>query len=115
MMIDEKLVVCKKHAVYPWDNKDIAPYPGPVLEELPGMNYREKSLLSPIKLMSKMVRKGSHGIGSRMGYYEVSGKIWIEHNFEFAQMVFWGTLGSFFVDNANRSHSRIFLFCVVRI
>lgn len=83
-----KIVVCNAHR-----KKQGVPsfvYPGPPFSL--ELNYRERSCLSPIKIMSQTTRKLS---SSRVfcGHYEVSGSIWTRHNLEFAQMLYGGALG----------------------
>lgn len=60
-----------------------------------GLNYRELSILSPIKLMTQITRKGTLSTG-RIGHYELKGSMFTTHNYEFAEMAYGGTLGLFF-------------------
>ncbi|KAI8635865.1 hypothetical protein BD408DRAFT_125582 [Parasitella parasitica] len=76
-------------------------FPGKELEITKQLNYRELSMLSPIKLMSKMTRKKS-GFHGRLGHYELSGDVYIKFNYEFASMLYQGSSSLFFIDNANR-------------
>lgn len=61
----------------------------PIVKKL---KYREKSILSPIKLMSQMTRKSAVYRG-RIGHYELKGYVQLKHNYEFASMAYGGTLG----------------------
>lgn len=61
-----------------------------------GLNYRELSILSPIKLMTQITRKGTLGKAARIGHYEVNGTMFTTHNFEYAEMAYGGSLGLFF-------------------
>ncbi|KAI8364142.1 uncharacterized protein BYT42DRAFT_506498 [Radiomyces spectabilis] len=92
---DGGVVVCKKHqscAIEP-----VYVYPGPTIAMVNGLNYRERSALSPVKIMSQITRKRAITSG-RVGHYELAGSLWMRHNYEFAQMMYEGTLGMFYQD-----------------
>ncbi|KAI9273457.1 hypothetical protein EDC94DRAFT_580417 [Helicostylum pulchrum] len=70
-------------------------YPDAIQPLCTGLNYRELSILSPIKLMTQIKRKGALSTG-RIGHYEVKGSVFTTHNYEFAEMAYAGVLGLFF-------------------
>ncbi|EIE88733.1 hypothetical protein RO3G_13444 [Rhizopus delemar RA 99-880] len=91
-------MVCKSHlntAEEEFSNLSMV-YPGDLVPETKDLNYRERSVLSPIKLVSQITRKSTlvHG---RIGHYEVKGPMYTTHNYEFAEMAYGGTLSLFFV------------------
>ncbi|KAG0827569.1 hypothetical protein G6F17_014188 [Rhizopus arrhizus] len=91
-------MVCKAHLVTAesgFSNLSMV-YPGDLIPETKDLNYRERSVLSPIKLMSQITRKStlSHG---RIGHFELKGPMYTTHNYEFAEMAYGGTLSLFFV------------------
>ncbi|KAI9364545.1 hypothetical protein BD770DRAFT_417754 [Pilaira anomala] len=88
-------MVCKKHLKTAEVNFKKFNYPGDLIPETKDLNYREKSALSPIKLMSQITRRSTlrHG---RIGHYEVKGTMYATHNYEFAELCYGGTLGLFF-------------------
>ncbi|KAK4520016.1 60S ribosomal protein L30 [Mucor velutinosus] len=55
------------------------------------LNYREKSILSPVKLMTKMTRKYTRR--GRISHFEISGYVQLKHNYEFGSMLYGGMLG----------------------
>ncbi|KAG1489327.1 hypothetical protein G6F52_013181 [Rhizopus delemar] len=71
-------------------------YPGDLVPETKDLNYRERSVLSPIKLMSQITRKSTlvHG---RIGHHEVKDPMYTTHIYEFAEMAYGVTLSLFFV------------------
>lgn len=71
-------------------------YPGPNIDRYLGgraFSYRERSALSPIKLMSQ-VTQGTSRVRNYCGHYEQTGTIWTGHNLEFTQMLYGGMMGS---------------------
>ncbi|KAL0582512.1 hypothetical protein ABG067_007617, partial [Albugo candida] len=84
------VIVCSSHV----SGAESGPYnyPGPCVEGASALNYRELSMLSPVKIMSQITRKGSISRGI-LGHYSVGGSMWSEHNYEFAQMLYSGSLG----------------------
>ncbi|KAI8636316.1 hypothetical protein BD408DRAFT_323123, partial [Parasitella parasitica] len=65
---------------------------------VPGMNdldYRERSVLSPIKLYSQITRKSTKKHG-RIGHYVMTGSVNTMHNYEFTEMAYGGTLSLYF-------------------
>lgn len=62
------------------------------MQETLDMNYRELSMLSPIKLMSNIVRKRTV-TNARIGHYELSGSIYLRHNYEFPEVAYGGMNG----------------------
>ncbi|KAI9468302.1 MAG: hypothetical protein EXX96DRAFT_464642, partial [Benjaminiella poitrasii] len=56
------------------------------------LNYREKSMLSPIKLMTQMTRKSSIYKG-RIGHYEIKGSLYMKHSYEFPAVAYGGSIG----------------------
>lgn len=50
-------------------------YPGDMIDATKQLSYRERSMLSPIKLMTQMTRKSTLCTG-RIGHYEVKGSIY---------------------------------------
>lgn len=59
------------------------------------MNYRELSVLSPIKLYSQITRKSTLYSG-RIGHFEMKGTFSKAPNFEFAEMAYGGMLSIFY-------------------
>ncbi|KAI8326799.1 hypothetical protein EDC96DRAFT_429602, partial [Choanephora cucurbitarum] len=57
------------------------------------LNYRERSTISPIKIMSRITRCRSN-VRSYCGHYEQSRTTWTEHNLEFLQMLYGGVNGT---------------------
>ncbi|CAO3639536.1 unnamed protein product [Mucor hiemalis] len=94
-----KYMVCSDHIEHTNDeneeNYTIFEYPGDLIPEIKGLNYREKSVLSPIRLMSQVTRKSTLYNG-RIGHYEMKGGVYSTPNCEFAEMAYGGTLGLFF-------------------
>ncbi|KAI8635880.1 hypothetical protein BD408DRAFT_356714, partial [Parasitella parasitica] len=83
-------------------------YPVFIGDLVPGsnnLNYREKSVLSPIKLYSQITRKSTLTRG-RIGHFVMTGSMNRLHNYEFAEMAYGGTLSLFFQrgepDNINK-------------
>lgn len=66
-----------------------------MLPELENLNYREKTVLSPVRLMSQITRKSTlyNGI---IGHYEMRGAVFTTPSYEFAEMAYGGTLGLFY-------------------
>ncbi|KAG1050279.1 hypothetical protein G6F43_007438 [Rhizopus delemar] len=60
-------------------------YPGDLAPETKDLDYRERSVLSPIKLISQITRKSTLVHGG-IGHYEVKGPMYTTHNYEFAEM-----------------------------
>ncbi|KAG1051331.1 hypothetical protein G6F43_006457 [Rhizopus delemar] len=71
-------------------------YSGDLVPETKDLNYRERPVLSPIKLMSQITRKSTlvHG---RIEHYEVKGLMYTTHNYGFAEMTYGGILSLLFV------------------
>ena len=65
---------------------------GDVPESVVNLNYREKSMLSPIKLMSQITRKSTITTG-RIGHYEMKGYVALDSNYEFASVAYGGMIG----------------------
>jgi hypothetical protein len=59
------------------------------------LNYREFSVLSPIKLYSQITRKSTLYSG-RIGHFEMKGTFSKAPNFEFAEMAYGGMLSIFY-------------------
>lgn len=64
---------------------------GDIPRNIKSLNYREKSFLSQVKLMTKMTRKSTRG--GRIGHFEISGYMQLKHNYEFGSMLYGGMLG----------------------
>lgn len=62
---------------------------------LSDLNYRERSVLSPVKLYSQITRKSTLNKG-RIGHYVMTGSMNRLHNYEFAELAYGGTLSLFF-------------------
>jgi hypothetical protein len=63
-----------------------------LIESVKSLNYRERSYLSPIKLISKITKKSALGSG-RYGHYHLGGSLSAVHNYEFSHMLYCGTRG----------------------
>lgn len=68
---------------------------GDTLPETVDLNYREKSTLCPLKLMSQTTRKTTLYSG-RIGHYKLKDSVFNTHNYEFAEMAYGGTLSLFY-------------------
>ncbi|KAG0734881.1 hypothetical protein G6F57_015366 [Rhizopus arrhizus] len=67
-------------------------YPGLDFTETYKLNYRERSVLSPIKIMSQISRK--HSSRNRYcGHYQLTGSVWTAHNLEFIHLLHSGAHG----------------------
>lgn len=87
------IAVCQKHIlrVNPFQLRYCGPNIDPILDDF---DYRKRSALSPIKIMTKITR-GCSQARSYYGHYEQkSGTTWAEHNLEFAQMMYGDLNGS---------------------
>lgn len=92
----DMFVVCALHKNQNRDPPFPLRYPGPNIDrylQAREFTYRERSALSPIKLMSQVTR-GASRTRNFCGYYEQTGTIWTEHNLEFTQMLYGGMIGS---------------------
>lgn len=69
-------------------------YPDPALD-MSDFNFKERSALSPIKLMTQMARSRNRAC-SFVGHYQLSGSIWSRLNQEFSAMLYSGTLSMAF-------------------
>lgn len=66
---------------------------GDIPHSVAKLNYREKSFLSPIKIMSQITRKSTVTSG-RIGHYEMKGYLGLKNNYElFASMAYGGMIG----------------------
>lgn len=88
----EGVVVCKKFCFAQPPFVDIIDYAGDVPPSVLELNYREISMLSPVKLLTQMTRKRTLTNG-KIGHQEIKGSIYMKHSFEFANVVFGGMLG----------------------
>ncbi|CEP09614.1 hypothetical protein [Parasitella parasitica] len=90
------IMVCGKHKKIEESKIVRFAYPGDLVPGLSDLNYRERSILSPVKLYSQITRKSTFRHG-RIGHYVMTGTIsTMHHNYEFAQMAYGGTLSLFF-------------------
>ncbi|KAI8321027.1 hypothetical protein EDC96DRAFT_556060 [Choanephora cucurbitarum] len=80
-------MVCKAHLNTKEEEMPTYAYPGDLIPEVEGLNYRERCVLSPIKLMTQITRKSTL-LNGRIGHYEVSGAVGLKHNYEFAEMAY---------------------------
>ncbi|KAG1044882.1 hypothetical protein G6F43_011384 [Rhizopus delemar] len=62
-------------------------YPGLHFTDSYKLNYRERSALSPVKIMSQISRN------TYCGHYQLTGSVWTEHNLEFIHLVHSGAHG----------------------
>lgn len=75
------------------------------MKEAQALNYRERCILSPIKLMTQITRKSTI-VNGRIGHYELSRAVKLRHNYEFAEMAYGGNLGLFYERTAERKNIR---------
>lgn len=85
-------------------------YLGDVPTVVRKLHYREKSILSPIKLMTQITKKSTLYSG-RIGHYELKGYVGLKHNYEFAGMAYSGTVSLSFrrgayLENVNMGRVR---------
>ncbi|CAO0792295.1 unnamed protein product [Mucor circinelloides] len=88
------VIVCKNcsNLDAPLETKALK-YPGDIPHSVAKLNYREKSFLSPIKIMSQITRKSTVTSG-RIGHYEMKGYLGLKNNYElFASMAYGGMIG----------------------
>ncbi|KAG1038428.1 hypothetical protein G6F43_012689 [Rhizopus delemar] len=88
-------MVCSSHVKCPQDKFLKFEYPGDMLSELENLNYREKTVLSPVRLMTQITRKSTLYNGV-IGHYEMRGAVFTTPSYEFAEMAYGGTLGLFY-------------------
>lgn len=92
------LIVCQKHVE---ENALPLSYPGESISDrmrAQDWNYKERSCLSAIKIMSRLTRKTSSN-STNCGHYQMSGDIWTRLNMEFTQLKYGGSLGIPFIKN----------------
>ncbi|KAI8327322.1 hypothetical protein EDC96DRAFT_453425 [Choanephora cucurbitarum] len=101
-------MVCKAHLNTKEEEMPTYAYPGDWIPEVEGLHYRERCVLSPIKLMTQITQKPTL-LNGRIGHHEVSGAVGLKHNYEFAEMAYGGTLGLFYqrADPANIRKQRV--------
>ncbi|KAI8360680.1 hypothetical protein EDC96DRAFT_553813 [Choanephora cucurbitarum] len=101
--------MCKAHVnmnesrlpTYVYSGYDLIP-------EAQALNYRERCVLSQLKLMTQITRNSTL-LNGRIGHYEVSGAVSLKHNYELAEMAYNGTLNLFYQrgDLANIRKQRV--------
>ncbi|KAG2210441.1 hypothetical protein INT47_002383 [Mucor saturninus] len=90
-----KYMVCAVHLKTEEESFPRPVYPGDTLNETVNLNYRKKSALSPLKLMSQITRRATLYNG-RIEHYELKGAMFNTHNYEFAELAYGGTLSLFY-------------------
>lgn len=65
---------------------------GYIAVQVSKLNYREKSILACVQLMSQITRESTIASG-RIGHFELAGYIQLKHCYEFANMIYGGMLG----------------------
>ncbi|CEP07171.1 hypothetical protein, partial, partial [Parasitella parasitica] len=87
----DEIVVCRQHVRgMPFVQNSTGPNIDDMLLEL---NYRERSAISHIQIMTRIMRSRSQA-RAYCGHYEQSGTTWTEHNLKFVQMMYGGLNGS---------------------
>ncbi|KAI9310060.1 hypothetical protein BX666DRAFT_1882693 [Dichotomocladium elegans] len=90
--VDGRIVVCATHAKDSTQWVSTIDYPGAIVPETEGLNYRELACLSPIKLLASVCRNSSRS-ASMLGHYNLSGNISGRFNYDFAGYIFSGIRG----------------------
>ncbi|KAI9329517.1 hypothetical protein BD770DRAFT_454234, partial [Pilaira anomala] len=89
-----QILVCHTHHTGPLDVfSNPITYPGSE-----NFNYKELSALSPIKIMTQIIRNRSAG-NTYCGHFQLNGSLWATANREFAHVLYGGVLGLPFFPN----------------